>query len=194
MSELKFQKLTPTHDVDLSGYEEALDYVFSEDDIKNIAVSGAYSSGKSSVIETYEKKHGEKSFIHLSLAHFQPLDGLSEENDTEGLKEQNWKNIESVIEGKILNQLIQQIPSDKIPQTSFRIKRSYGQNEPCYISIAVCLFFVLVMHCLNFSSWQAYVASSRIRMDGFFRIARAMLIRWRWPPESLFPRSPITVS
>lgn len=159
MSELIFQKLTPTQDVDLSGYEEALDYVFSEDDIKNIAVSGAYSSGKSSVIETYEKKHGEKSFIHLSLAHFQPLDGLSEENDTEGLKEQNRKNIESVIEGKILNQLIQQIPSDKIPQTSFRIKRSYGQNEPCYISIAFCLFFVLVMHCLNFSSWQAYVAS-----------------------------------
>ena len=159
MSELKFQKLTPTQEADLTAYEEALDYVFSEDDIKNIAISGAFSSGKSSVIESYEKKHGEKRFIHLSLAHFQPLDGLSEENDTEGLKEQNRKNIESIIEGKILNQLIQQIPSDKIPQTSFRIKRSYGQNEPCYISIAVCLFFVLVMHCLNFSSWQAYVAS-----------------------------------
>ena len=36
MSELIFQKLTPTQDVNLSGYEEALDYVFSEDDIKNI--------------------------------------------------------------------------------------------------------------------------------------------------------------
>lgn len=159
MAELKFQKLTPTHDVDLSGYKEALDYVFSEDDIKNIAVSGAYSSGKSSVIESYEKKHGDKRFIHLSLAHFQPFNGNTEENDTEVLKEQNSKNVESIIEGKILNQLIQQIPSDKIPQTSFRIKRSFGQNEPYFISFAVCIFFLLVMHCLNFSSWQAYVAS-----------------------------------
>ena len=159
MSELKFQKLTPAQDVDLSGYEEALDFIFSEDDIKNIAISGAYSSGKSSVIETYEKKHGEKSFIHLSLAHFQSLEGISKENDTEVLKEQNRKNIESVIEGKILNQLIQQIPSDKIPQTSFRIKRSFEKNEPRNISIGISVFLLLVMHCLNFSSWQAYVAS-----------------------------------
>lgn len=166
MVELKFQKLTPTQDVDLSGYEEALDYVFSEDDVRNVAIAGAYSSGKSSVIETYEKKHGEKSFIHLSLAHFQSLDGISEENDTEVLKEQDGKNVESVIEGKILNQLIQQIPSDKIPQTSFRIKRSFGQNEPYFISFAVCIFLLLVMYCLNFSSWQAYVASLN---EGFFK-------------------------
>lgn len=30
---------------------------------------------------------------------------------------------ESVLEGKILNQLIHQIPSDKIPQTNFRVKK-----------------------------------------------------------------------
>ena len=33
MGELKFQKLTPTQDVDLSGYEEAFHYIFAEDDI-----------------------------------------------------------------------------------------------------------------------------------------------------------------
>ncbi len=38
------------------------------------------------------------------------------------------------------------------------------------------------------------VASSRIRMGGFFRMARAMAIRWRSPPESLVPRSPTGVS
>lgn len=40
---------------------------------------------------------------------------------------------------------------------------------------------------------RAEVASSRIRIGGFFKIARAMLIRWRCPPESLLPRSPILV-
>ena len=34
------------------------------------------------------------------------------------------------------------------------------------------------------------VASSRIRIRGLARIARAIAIRWRWPPESVRPRSP----
>ena len=45
MGELKFQKLTPTQEADLSGYEDAFHYIFAEDDIRNIAISGAYSSG-----------------------------------------------------------------------------------------------------------------------------------------------------
>ena len=38
------------------------------------------------------------------------------------------------------------------------------------------------------------VASSRIRMRGSTASARAIASRWRWPPESVIPRSPITVS
>jgi hypothetical protein len=38
------------------------------------------------------------------------------------------------------------------------------------------------------------VASSRIRMRGFFRTARAMETRWRSPPERSWPRSPTRVS
>ena len=41
---------------------------------------------------------------------------------------------------------------------------------------------------------NAEVASSRIRMGGFFRMARAMLTRCRWPPDRRPPRSPIMVS
>ena len=38
------------------------------------------------------------------------------------------------------------------------------------------------------------VASSRMRMRGSIASARAIAMRWRWPPESVMPRSPITVS
>ena len=38
------------------------------------------------------------------------------------------------------------------------------------------------------------VASSRMRIRGSARIARAIAIRWRWPPESVRPRSPTRVS
>ena len=44
------------------------------------------------------------------------------------------------------------------------------------------------------SGSTAEVASSRMRTRGSARMARAMAIRWRCPPESENPRSPITVS
>ena len=62
-----FEKLSPIDDADISIYEEAIDFAFSCPDIKNIAISGAYGSGKSSVLATYKKKHPEKKFIHISL-------------------------------------------------------------------------------------------------------------------------------
>ena len=38
------------------------------------------------------------------------------------------------------------------------------------------------------------VASSRIRMRGSRSSARAIAIRWRWPPDNVSPRSPTSVS
>ena len=109
----RFERLTPIDNMDLNVYEEAIDYVFSNSDVKNVAISGAYSAGKSSVLASYKKKHGELRFLHISLAHFKSTD---QESDAE-VKE-------STLEGKILNQLIHQIPSEKIPQTNFRVSSS----------------------------------------------------------------------
>jgi len=159
MGKLIFQKLTPTQEVDLSGYEDAFSYIFSEDDIRNIAISGAYSSGKSSVIESYKKKNSDKEFLHLSLAHFQALyDGLIEENDSEdNTRKATQEDSENIIEGKILNQLIQQIPEKKISQSNFRIKRSMDWKRPAFISVLLCLFIALFLHCTKFDEWKVMV-------------------------------------
>ena len=49
-NKIMFQKLTPIQDTDMNTYKEALDFVFENDDIKNVAISGAYSAGKSTLI------------------------------------------------------------------------------------------------------------------------------------------------
>ena len=67
---IKFQKLTPTNDVELNVYKDAFDYIFENSDVKNIALSGPYSAGKSSVLESYKKSNPDKKFLHISLAHF----------------------------------------------------------------------------------------------------------------------------
>lgn len=117
-SQYRFERLTPTDDVDLSIYEDAIDYVFDNSDIRNVAISGAYSAGKSSVLASYKKKHRDLHFLHISLAHFVSPD----KEDEQDVKE-------SVLEGKILNQLIHQISPDKIPQTNFRVKKKINSKS-----------------------------------------------------------------
>lgn len=126
-----FEKLTPDKDADISVYEEAIEFVFDNSDVTNIAISGAYGAGKSSVIESYEKKHDNKNFLHISLAHFEP----TERNESEDSVK------ETTLEGKILNQLIHQIPVDRIPQTNFRVKKDVGRRNIIIITI---LLYVLL--------------------------------------------------
>ena len=73
-SKYHFERLTPIDDMDLEVYEDAIDYVFGNPDIKNVAITGAYSAGKSSVLASYKKKHEKLRFLHISLAHFQSPD------------------------------------------------------------------------------------------------------------------------
>lgn len=66
----QFERLTPTANVDLDVYEDAINYIFENPDVKNIAISGAYSAGKSSILASYKKKYNDIRFLHISLAHF----------------------------------------------------------------------------------------------------------------------------
>ncbi|EHT7642274.1 hypothetical protein KXR21_004485, partial [Escherichia coli] len=67
-TEREFQTLTPIVDPDKEGYQpyfKALDYALSRDDVKNIAITGSYGAGKSSVILSYLKKiEGRKRLWH----------------------------------------------------------------------------------------------------------------------------------
>jgi hypothetical protein len=46
---------------------------------------------------------------------------------------------------------------------------------------------------VSLSASSADVASSSSRIGASRRMARAMAMRWRWPPESVMPRSPTGV-
>lgn len=140
-----FEKLTPINDSDISVYEAAVDYVFENSDVKNIAISGAYGAGKSSLVETYKNKHKDYKFVHVSLAHF----------ETNEESEEPLKN--TVLEGKILNQILHQIPSNKIPQTKFRIKKTIDPKAIFWQSIAIISLLLCIIHNVFFGDWCAFV-------------------------------------
>ena len=142
-----FERLTPIDNMDLDVYEEAIDYVFNNPDVKNVAISGAYSAGKSSVLAPYKKRHNDLRFLHISLAHFKSPD---QEDETE-VKE-------SVLEGKILNQLIHQIPSDKIPQTHFRVKKRISPVSIIIKTLETIALLTAIIYFMFFDSWKSYVS------------------------------------
>lgn len=145
-SKYKFERLTPTDDVDLAVYEEAIDYVFQNPDIKKVAISGAYSAGKSSVLASYKKNHSGLRFLHISLAHFQSPSGKDEPEVRE-----------SVLEGEILNQLIHQIPSDKIPQTNFRVKKKISTGSVIAKTLETIALLTAIVYFVCFNQWKSYV-------------------------------------
>ena len=144
-SRYHFEKLTPIDNVDLKVYKDAIDYVFKHSDIKNVAISGAYSAGKSSILASYKKQNNNLKFLHISLAHFQSPD--QEEAEVK----------ETILEGKILNQLIHQIPSEKIPQTNFRVKKKVRLKSVKIRTVGIMLLFVSFIYFIYFDTWKDYV-------------------------------------
>ena len=62
-----------------------------------------------------------------------------------------------MLEGKILNQLIHQIPSEKIPQTNFRVKKKVSDKNIKWMTFEVVLFLVMLIHFTFFDVWKKYV-------------------------------------
>ena len=138
----KFQNLTPISDANIEIYEDALEYAFSNNEIKNVAISGSYSAGKSSMIETYKKSHPDRKFLHISLAHF-----ASSNDGTINFGEQEGNSLE----GKILNQLIHQIEPNKIPQTKFNIKKDLSKKDTHKTIAYFVVLLVSILLIFNFS-------------------------------------------
>ena len=69
--EIQYHPLTPIEDADCEVYFDALKSALSHKDVKNIAVTGPYGSGKSSMIRSFFAKYnqdGKYKPITITLA------------------------------------------------------------------------------------------------------------------------------
>ncbi|MFQ0993402.1 YobI family P-loop NTPase, partial [Gilliamella apicola] len=137
---ITFEKLTPTtlSPDEMIGYNEALDFVFKEEDLLNIAISGPYASGKSSVFKTYEDEHEELNGIHISLSYFSP--NLKSKIENQNPDNEFTFNDELMLERKIINQLIHQIDPKQIPATDFKVKAESETSIKIFWASIIALF------------------------------------------------------
>ena len=119
-NETTFNSLTPDIlDENKKVYTDALDYAFGNSDIRNIAITGVYGAGKSTVWNTYRKYKSSnseetifKNIITVCLGKYEDKSNNNKED----------KVLDNRVERQIINQISAQIKSSDIPLSKYKFK------------------------------------------------------------------------
>ena len=118
-----YNSLSPTDNAEnIDYYIESLNWaLLNRDKIKNIAISGPYGSGKSSVIQTFHRKNKNKDFrfLNISLATFKEI---NTDKPTPGNEE-----LLRLIELSILQQFFYHEKDNSIPDSRFKKIKSQSK-------------------------------------------------------------------
>ena len=149
--EYQFRALTSNKDVEIKQVTlEALQFAIDKkSEVTNVAITGNYGAGKSSIVESFERRCTDKTFLHISLGQYDETIG-SEKNRL------NNRQI-NTIEGKIINQLLHQINPNQIRKSIFKTLDAESQIKPFNISVYLGLVLLLSLYLLNISSWNGLV-------------------------------------
>lgn len=146
-----FNKLTPNKNLDLEkenpSFKNALDFAIQDDELQNVAITGNYGSGKSSLLASYAHRYSNKKFLHISLAEYQ---GYNLPNEGETLSDKQL----NVIEGKIINQLLHQIEPKNIKKSIFRTLTSKNGLRPFKLTIYLLLLAIITSYFSYRGFWQ----------------------------------------
>lgn len=148
-----FEDLAPKDDHNKEIYVDSLAWAIKNQRIKNLALTGAYGSGKSTILRTFEKRHPEFKYFNISLAAF---------GDE---KEQEKINLDS-IEKSILQQMFYREKSKKLQHSRFDKIKNH-KTLPLLIRTALTILWLFSMlwllqneHIIHISildSWKAFI-------------------------------------
>lgn len=133
-----YRSLGPIDDIqEGEGFVEALNWAIQQKNIFNIALTGNYGSGKSSIIQTLLKKNNDinERTITISLANF---------NNIKNSGDSSLNNLEK----GILKQLFYKLDSSSIPNSKFKkirninFKSDYIQSLFVIIITFTALYFI----------------------------------------------------
>lgn len=160
--EITLEKLTPImldekqkERLGYANYEKVINDAMESEDVCNIALTGAYGAGKSTIMNTWLHDHSDLKCIHISLAKFDNTGGGKTEDGGTGGGKTGDGGTDSV-ETKIINQIIHQIKPEVIPQTRFQRKHIVSRWKVfgCTLLIFVLLVSVLYLFRVPSAQWD----------------------------------------
>lgn len=146
--ETKFNSLTPDIlEENKQVYTDALNYAFSNDDIRNIAITGVYGAGKSTVWNTYKNnKLKERNFNLFRINPFKNvitvvLGKYSDKLDKNNSEPLSKNELDSRVETQIINQILSQIKAEDIPLSKYKFKGNISLIK-LFLNILLTIFFI----------------------------------------------------
>lgn len=135
----RIQKGTPPYQSVLD-IEERL----QKEDATNIALTGPYGSGKSSILITLKKDFPDYNYLSISLATLKPSDAIEGKTDNELSKQ----NIDRLIEYSILQQLIYKEKQSTLPNSRF--KRIFQLSDKIIVKITLSIVIAVLAFIIVF--------------------------------------------
>ncbi|MFY0715224.1 hypothetical protein J1D01_16295 [Seonamhaeicola sp. NFXS20] len=124
-------------------YLEALTKGVEDKGINNIALTGSYGSGKSSLIKTFEETtKGKFSFLKVSLASFEKAN-LNKNKD-----------LDRQLELSILQQIFYHVKSEKIPDSRFKRIKNITTGQLVKFSLWFAIWFLSALIIFSFNYLQ----------------------------------------
>jgi hypothetical protein len=194
MSRLSYKVLTPTDSAEqVKEYLEALTWALQQKDIHNIALAGAYGSGKSSIIETFLRREREKKrtivdrlrsrnqrisaiSMKISMAEFEIWKEDAGKQEKTRRHDDSSQTLNEVSEW-ILKQIFYKVESNEIPQSRYHklCRRSFWSD---YTSVALALFLIvsLIFLFVPFTLDRMLALVDWIALQGAFSTVMGALI------------------
>lgn len=143
----KLEILSPIDKKDdprIKKYLKHIKDAIDNENVKNLALSGVYGSGKSTIIKSFKSQYSDINILHISLASFNEIQG----DDYEKFKTQ--------IQLNILQQIIYSQKADKLPESRInRISEINIWEKSNWIKVASFLTLMISVYLLlKFYTYQ----------------------------------------
>lgn len=140
--ETKFNSLTPNVLEDNEPiYNDAINYALNNDDIKNIAITGIYGAGKSTVWKTYVNNNNLSNIINVSLGKYEDLCNSASKTDSNNNENISDNQYHNRMERQLINQISSQIKISKIPLSKYKFKKN---KSTIFITVQIILTILFV--------------------------------------------------
>lgn len=130
-------------------YQSVLDIEerLQKKDATNIALTGPYGSGKSSILLTLKEDFPNHHYLNISLATLKPSDAImmKKEGGKNSEDEPSKLNLDRLIEYSILQQLIYKEKQEVLPNSRFKRIFHLTNKRVCEITIAIILAVLAII-------------------------------------------------
>lgn len=148
--------------------KEVLHVAIDKGEIKNVALTGPFGSGKSSILLTLRDNCTEFEYLPISLATLQAQEGIANNGEKELISEQQEELLNRKIEYSILQQLIYREEASIVPNSRFRriiYISDVNLRKLAFLGIFFIIAFVVafepswlivdsIYNILNFGRWN----------------------------------------